>query len=91
MDKTFQFDLVSPEENVISAPMAHVVIPGENGEMGIGVNHEKFVVALKQGKVKLYKNSQNETPEIIEINGGFADITNDQCTVLAEQIVREQA
>lgn len=89
--KTFQFDLVSPEKSMISEPMTHVVLPAISGEMGVGADHEKFVVALGDGDIKMYKNDMKDTPETVQITGGFADITGDQCTVLAEQITTESA
>lgn len=88
-EKTFQFDLVSPEKSVISEHVAHVVIPAISGEMGVGADHEKYVVALKEGDIKLYRSDKNETPEIIRVEGGFADITGDQCTVLADKIAMD--
>lgn len=81
----FQFELVAPEEKLVSEPMAHVVIPGVEGELGIGPGHAAFVVALKPGVVRLYRNGLGDKPRRIFIAGGFADITGAQCTVLAEQ------
>ena len=83
----FQFDLVSPEKSLVSEPMAHVVLPSVSGEMGVGVNHEKYLVSLKAGDIKLYRDSKTDVPEIISVGGGFADITGDSCTVLAETAV----
>lgn len=85
MNKSIHFELVSPERKLVSEPVLHAVIPGEEGEMGIGPDHSAFVVALKPGVVQLYKN--NEEPHRIFIAGGFADITNKSCTVLAEEAV----
>ncbi len=80
------FELVSPEEKLVSEPMHHAVIPGEEGELGIGPGHTALVAALKPGVVKLYREKGGE-PWNIFITGGFADITNTSCTVLAEDAV----
>ncbi|MCC7305285.1 MAG: ATP synthase F1 subunit epsilon [Alphaproteobacteria bacterium] len=84
--RTINFELVSPEEKLISGPVRMAVIPGEEGEMGVGAGHASFVVSLRPGVVKLYDND-NETPRKIFIAGGFADITGENCTVLAEEAV----
>jgi F-type H+-transporting ATPase subunit epsilon len=78
-----QFELVSPEEKLVSEPVWHAVLPGEEGEMGIGAGHSSYVLALKPGVVKLYREKNGE-PWNVFITGGFADITGKNCTVLAE-------
>lgn len=84
---TISFELVSPERKLVSEPVFHAVIPGVEGEMGVGPMHSSFVVALKPGVVKLYMSKDDKSPRKIFIAGGFADVTGDHCTVLAEQAV----
>jgi F-type H+-transporting ATPase subunit epsilon len=85
--KKINFELVSPETKLISVPVKMAVIPGEMGEMGVGAGHASFVVSLKPGVVKLYQNDNGEEPRKIFIAGGFADITQETCIVLAEQAI----
>jgi F-type H+-transporting ATPase subunit epsilon len=84
--ETINFELVSPEAKLMSGPVKMAVIPGEDGELGVGAGHSSFIVSLKPGVVQLF-NNDNEAPRKIFITGGFADITNENCTVLAEQAV----
>lgn len=84
ISSTINFELVSPEAKLMSGPVKMAVIPGEDGEMGVGAGHASFVVSLKPGVVQLFSND-NEAPRKIFITGGFADITGENCTVLAEQ------
>lgn len=84
---TIEFELVSPEEKLVSEAVHMAVIPGTEGEMGVGAQHASFVVALKPGVVKLYKKGLSDDPRKIFIAGGFADVTGENCTVLAEQAV----
>ena len=82
------FELVSPERKLVDAPMNHVVIPGTEGYLGVGHGHASFVVALGHGTVTLFEKSMDEDkPKKIFIAGGFADISGERCTVLAEQAV----
>lgn len=80
---TIRFELVSPEEKLVSEPVYHAVIPGEDGELGIGPDHTALVVSLRPGVVRLYRQKDGE-PWKIFITGGFADITGKNCTILAE-------
>lgn len=82
-----QFELVSPEKKLFSEPVNMVVVPGEEGEMGVGKDHASFVVSLKPGVVSLYKESLNQEPQKVFIAGGFADVTGETCTVLAEEAI----
>lgn len=82
-----QFELVSPEEKLVSEPVKLAVIPGEEGELGIGADHASLVASLKPGVVALYKNSMSDTPRRIFIAGGFADVTGTNCTILAEEAI----
>jgi F-type H+-transporting ATPase subunit epsilon len=81
---TIQFELVSPEAKLMSGPVKMAVIPGEEGEMGVGAGHAAFIVSLKPGVVRLYATDGSE-PRHIFIAGGFADISAKNCTVLAEE------
>ena len=82
---SIHFELVSPEEKLVSEPVKMAVIPGAEGEMGVGAGHASFVVALKAGVVQLHQDGADVRR--IFIAGGFADVTGENCTVLAEQAV----
>jgi F-type H+-transporting ATPase subunit epsilon len=86
-NEKIEFELVSPEAKLVAEPVTMAVIPGMDGEMGVGVDHSSFVVGLKPGVVKLYKASRSEEPQRIFIAGGFADVTAKSCIVLAEEAV----
>jgi F-type H+-transporting ATPase subunit epsilon len=86
MNEAINFELVSPEERLVSEPVKLAVLPGTEGEMGVGAGHSAYVVALKAGVVSLY-HEREENPRRIFIAGGFADITGENCVVLAEEAV----
>ena len=84
--QTIQFELVSPEEKLVSEPVKMAVIPGVEGEFGVLAGHASLVAALQPGVVELYGEGSDEARKIF-IAGGFADVTGEQCSVLAEQAV----
>lgn len=83
--QTIQFELVSPEEKLVSQPVTMAVIPGEEGEFGVGVGHCSLVASLQPGVVEL-KIDGEDTRQIF-IAGGFADVTASNCTILAEEAI----
>ncbi|MCC6597714.1 MAG: ATP synthase F1 subunit epsilon [Alphaproteobacteria bacterium] len=87
MTQNIAFELVSPEDRLVSEPVSMAILPGEEGEFGVGANHSALVAALKPGVVELYKNDEKEPFRKIFIAGGFADVTGESCTVLAEEAV----
>jgi F-type H+-transporting ATPase subunit epsilon len=87
MSTQINFELVSPEARLVSEPVSMAIIPGEEGEFGVGADHAALVASLKAGVVELYKDDAKEPFRKIFIAGGFADVTGSQCTVLAEEAV----
>jgi len=82
----FKFELVSPEEKVISEPAFQVTIPGQEGDVGVRAGHMSLVVAIRPGVVTVQRE-ENGGMEKIFIAGGFADVGQDHVTVLAEEAV----
>jgi F-type H+-transporting ATPase subunit epsilon len=80
------FELVSPEAKLVSEPVYMAVIPGEEGVVGVLPGHASLVASLKPGVVELYE-AEGAEPRRIFIAGGFADVTPDNCSVLAEEAV----
>ena len=84
--QTFHFELVSPERKLISEAAAMAVIPGEEGNIGVLPNHSALVASVRPGVVEVFA-SEGAAPQRIFIAGGFADISAENCTLLAEQAV----
>jgi F-type H+-transporting ATPase subunit epsilon len=86
MSNTLQFELVSPEEKLVSEGVYLAEIPGDEGYFGVLHGHSSLVSSLKPGVVKLYKEQGNISRKIF-IAGGFADVNAESCTVLAEEAI----
>jgi F-type H+-transporting ATPase subunit epsilon len=77
------FELVSPEELVVSENVEMVVCPGALGEFGVLHRHMPMITALKPGIVGIcHHGRQMDTRYFVA--GGFAEVTGERCTVLAE-------
>ncbi len=78
-------EIVSPEKLVLSRPVDMVVIPAEEGDMGVLGGHAPMIVALRGGAIALYTG--DEIGDRLFVSGGFAEITPERCTVLANDAV----
>jgi F-type H+-transporting ATPase subunit epsilon len=77
---TFRFDLVSPEQMVFSGEVEHVVVPGTEGEFGVLAGHAPLVAMLKPGVLRILGPNEQR----ILVVGGFAEVSPDGLTVLAD-------
>src|ERR1700744_4263440 len=84
-DKTFKFELVSPERILASEEVGMVVVPGGDGDFGVLAEHAPLVSTIRPGVVAVYMPS-GEVKKIF-VSGGFADVTGTLCSVLAEEAV----
>ena len=82
MPDSFPFELVSPERLLVSEQVESVVIPGSEGEMTVMAHHAPVMTTLKPGVIRVHTASGQDTTYVAF--GGFADITPQGCTVLAE-------
>lgn len=82
MNNKINFDFVSPEASIISSEVDMVLIPGVDGDAGILPDHSPFMTTLRQGIVEVTFEQGNVKKYLVE--GGFADITQDKMTILAE-------
>jgi len=82
MADNFTFELVSPEKLLLSGDAEMVTIPGVEGDMGVLAKHAAVMTSLRPGLVGVKMADGSETAFFVR--GGFADITPDSVTVLAE-------
>jgi F-type H+-transporting ATPase subunit epsilon len=59
-----------------------VVIPASEGDIGVLPEHSPMIVLLRGGEVILYEGEQVTARYFV--TGGFAEITEERCTVLAD-------
>jgi F-type H+-transporting ATPase subunit epsilon len=86
MADRIQFELVSPERLLLSQAVEMVVLPGAEGDFGALPEHAPTVAALRPGVISVFDNGQ--VTERVFVAGGFAEVTPERCTVLAERALR---
>jgi F-type H+-transporting ATPase subunit epsilon len=80
-----QFELVSPEKLLLSEAVDMVVVPGTEGNFGVLPGHSLLISTVRPGVIDVYEGS--EISERIFVSGGFAEVTAERCTVLADEAV----
>lgn len=86
MAETFQFELVAPEEIILSEAAEMVVVPGGDGDYGVLPRHAPMITTVRTGVLAVYEARQIR--ERIFVAGGFAEVTPDRLTVLVEEALR---
>ncbi len=77
------FELVSPEKLLISEPVDQVIVPGAEGDFGVLPGHNNLISTIRPGVIYVLKDGK--VSDRIFIEGGFAEVTGETCTVLAEK------
>ncbi|MGF1475367.1 MAG: F0F1 ATP synthase subunit epsilon [Geminicoccaceae bacterium] len=79
------FELVSPERLLASEQCDMVVVPGEEGDFGVLPLHAPFMSVVRPGVIEIYQG--NSVDRQIFVAGGFAEVNEEGCIVLAEEAV----
>ncbi|NTU77642.1 MAG: ATP synthase F1 subunit epsilon, partial [Alphaproteobacteria bacterium] len=87
MAHSFQLELVSPERLVVSRAAVMVVVPGGMGRYGVLAAHAPMITTLDPGVVEIYENNETTITDRIFVAGGFAEVTETRCTLLAEEAI----
>ncbi len=80
-----QFELVSPEKLLLSEAVAMVVVPGSEGNFGVLPGHSLLISTVRPGIIDVYSDEPTQISERIFVSGGFAEVTPERCTVLADE------
>ncbi len=87
MADTFKFELVTPAAPMISQPVELVIIPGAGGNFGVLPGHAPLLSTLRPGVIEIRDKALAIVDQIF-VDGGFAEVTPERTTVLAEEAVR---
>ena len=85
MAEEFSFELVSPEKLLLAEEVDMVVVPGAEGDFGVLVGHAPLISSLRPGVIDTYNGGK--VADRIFVAGGFAEVTSERCTVLAEEAI----
>ena len=82
MEKTFFFELITPNKNLIADDFDMVVVPGEEGDFGVLPNHSNLISQIRPGILNTYKN--NKVDKSFFLYSGFSEVSNNKLIILSE-------
>jgi F-type H+-transporting ATPase subunit epsilon len=85
MADLFKFDLVSPEDLLLSQDVQQVLVPGTEGNFTVMPGHAPVLSTMRPGVIDVTDEAGNE--ERIYVRGGVAEVNPKGLTVLAEEAV----
>jgi F-type H+-transporting ATPase subunit epsilon len=92
---TLTVKVIAPDKTVWDGTAEEVILPSTTGQLGILTGHVSLLTALDIAVMRVKAGKDKWTP--IALMGGFAEVENDEVTVLVngaelgEKIDREQA
>lgn len=87
MSTPFQFELASPEKMLVNKAVAMVTVPSDKGTYGVLAGHAPMITTVSAGVVEVFENDDSAASDRVFVEGGFAEVTTERCTVLAERAV----
>ena len=85
MTDTIHLDLVSPERLLLSDDVEMVTMPGADGYFGVLKGHAPVMASLKPGVIEIKGGAEDGLR--IFVRGGFAEVSANEITVLAEEAI----
>ncbi|GAN54514.1 ATP synthase F1 subunit epsilon [Tanticharoenia sakaeratensis] len=77
-----QVEIISPEQVLVRRDADMAVVPGAEGDIAAMPERAPVMLLLRAGVVSLYEGERVAEQYFVE--GGFADMTADRCTILAD-------
>ena len=81
MADQIQLEVVTPDRKVLQAAVDEVVLPGEQGYLGVRAGHTPLLVALGVGELSWTEGGRIHRAAL---SNGFAEILSDCVSVLIE-------
>lgn len=77
-----ELEIITPASTLFSGEVSLVQLPGIDGLFEILKSHAPLVSALKEGRVKVMDDQNQE--QFFDIHGGIVEVSNDKVLLLAE-------
>ena len=76
--------LISPEKDYFVGPIKMVVLPGEDGDFSVLLDHAPIITFLRPGKIFIVEEKGKEYSYFV--GSGFVKVDNNNCQVLVDYI-----
>lgn len=86
---TFHLKIIAYDKIFYDDEAVSIVLPAVDGEIQIMANHEEYVIALKEGEVRIMTSDRKMIPAVC--GSGFVEVNSDnQVEVLVDTIERPE-
>ena len=85
MADKIHFDLVSPEQMLLSEDVVMVTLPGTEGYFGVLAGHAPVISTLRPGVIEVQGGDSGDRR--LFVRGGFAEVDPSKVVVLAEEAI----
>ncbi len=82
MSKTINFEIVTPEKEVLKEEVTEVTIPTSEGEITVLPNHVPLISFLKSGVIIMRKSDGGR--DVAFVSGGFVEVLKNKVVILAD-------
>ena len=83
---SFNVSVVTQVKKILEQEAGYVRLRTSEGDIGILPNHAPFVAELSMGKMEI-ESPNKDKRDIYFLSGGFLEISNNQATVIADEIL----
>lgn len=78
----YHLQVLTPEQIVFDDDVVALIVPGENGYIGVLSNHAPILASLKEG-VLIVTNKQNKK-FYYKVSAGFLEVNHNKASVIVE-------
>ena len=83
---SFDVSVVTQVKKILEQEAGYLRLRTSEGDIGILPNHAPFVAELSMGKMEI-ESPNKDKRDIYFLSGGFLEISNNQATVIADEIL----
>jgi F-type H+-transporting ATPase subunit epsilon len=88
MAKEFRLQVFTQEKQVLDEPVTSIVVPGEDGYLGVLADHAPLICTLGSGVLTVKREGAERQ---LRISGGFLEVADNRATVLADSLSEKPA
>lgn len=83
MARKFRVEIVTPERVVFSEDAESLVVPAEEGYLGVLAGHAPLLCALRPGEIRLRREGKDLS---FATSGGFMEVVPQKASLLTESV-----
>ena len=83
---SFKVSVVTQIKKVLEQEAGYLRLRTSEGDIGILPNHAPYIAELAMGKMEI-ESPNKDRRDIYFLSGGFLEISNNQATVIADEIL----